>query len=152
MVMWWVFGVVVFLWMMKVSLSSSPKNKFPSYGNFDLRIAESTCIKGERGVFATKSFSKGDVVERCPCVTVPASLKLARLSDYTYDAGKGKQAVAFGYGSIYNHSKNPHIEFNYNARTKTLTMKAIRDISPGEEIFTSYGDKWWKDRKGVMSC
>lgn len=124
----------------------------PSYGPFSLRIGESTCVKGQRGVFATAAFTKGDVVEKCPCVLVSSELSLGRFDDYTFDAGEDLQGLAFGYGYMYNHSKKPNVEFDYDSETNTKTYTALRDIQPGEELFSSYGSGWWKGRKGFASC
>jgi uncharacterized protein len=153
--------VVVFfalLWMVsstKESYDKLPRGslvKVPTYGPFSIRIGESTCVKGQRGVFATADFQEGDVVEKCPCVLVPSDMDLGGFNEYTFDAGKGKQGLAFGYGCMYNHSKKPNVEFDYDRKTNTKTYTALRDIAAGEELFSSYGSGWWKGRKGFVSC
>lgn len=153
--MFFIALILILAWAffgLKIESYTSKETSVPSYGPFSLRIGESTCVKGQRGVFATVAFTKGDVVEKCPCVIVSSELSLGRFDDYTFEAGEGFQGLAFGYGCMYNHSKNPNVEFEYDSETNTKTYTALRDIQPGEELFSSYGSGWWKGRKGLATC
>ena len=54
--------------------------------------------------------------------------------------------VALGYGSIYNHSNEPNAYWMSLNDRRTFLFIANRDIEPGEEIFTYYGDvNYWND-------
>ena len=151
LVMTVVVVVVVVALAVLVARSGSRSTK-KGDGPFNIRIGESTCVAGQRGVFATASFAKGDVVERCPCVMVPSTLELGRLGDYAFDADDDTQGLAFGYGCMYNHSKRPNVEFEYDAKTNVKTYTATRDIAAGDELFSSYGPGWWKERAGRVEC
>lgn len=66
-----------------------------------------------RGVFAQRNFKKGEVIETCPVIVLPAkeidSLELTQLYNYYFAWGPDSKdgAIALGYGSLYNHSYNP---------------------------------------------
>ena len=67
-----------------------------------------------RGVFATRSFEKGDVIERCPVVVLsPDDADAAddtALQPYLYEWGSDGESrgLPLGYGAIYNHSLTPN--------------------------------------------
>jgi hypothetical protein len=54
-----------------------------------------------------------------------------------------EQYLALGYGSVYNHSKNPNTKIKLNFENETMTIYSIRKIEKDEEIFVSYGPKYW---------
>lgn len=68
-----------------------------------------------------------------------------KLEDFYFDV-KGKYAFFTGYGSIYNHSDDPNVDYIINAKKRIATIKADRTIQKDEEIFVSYGDKWFSSR------
>lgn len=52
-----------------------------------------------------------------------------------------KHCVMFGYGSIYNHNhENPNADIFYPEQEtdRYLSIKALKDIMPGEEITYDY--------------
>jgi len=51
--------------------------------------------------------------------------------------------LALGYGSIYNHSKNPNTKVKLDFETETLKIYSTRIIGKDEEIFVFYGPKYW---------
>ena len=100
---------------------------------------------GSRGVFATKDYKKNDIIEICPTITEETSKFQGILKDYIFKYDDKISLLAFGFCSMYNHSDN------YNALWTVLSkdqMKfyATKDIKKGEEIFTSYGENYWKTR------
>lgn len=103
--------------------------------------------KKGRGVFANKPFKKGELVERCELIILPA--KDIRLIDktflYNYYFGWGRKqkaaALALGNGSLYNHSYAPNARYVKNFDQKIIRFIAIRDIEKGEEIFVNYTGK-----------
>lgn len=111
-----------------------------------LAVGESPSIRGSRGVFATRPFARGEVVERCPVVLQSMSDVSGTLRDYVFGIDDDTAGVALGYGSMYNHSKNPHLTYYYNPERQEMEFVATRPIRAGEEIFVSYGDTWWKER------
>ncbi len=98
-------------------------------------------VRGKgRGVFARRPIEEGEVIETCPVLILPAS-SIEDFSDglgaYVFEWGRGRLALALGYGSLYNHSYRPNARYADLAdRTKLFT--AIRDIAAGEEITVNY--------------
>jgi len=54
-----------------------------------------------------------------------------------------EQYIAFGYGSVYNHSKQPNTRVLLDFVTETMRVYSIREIGLNEEVFVSYGAKFW---------
>lgn len=67
------------------------------------------------------------------------------LNDYVFKLNDKYSLLALGFGSLFNHHNDPHI--NYNVTDGKVYYVTVKDILPNEEIFISYGDHWWKDRK-----
>jgi hypothetical protein len=72
--------------------------------------------KHGRGMFATRMFLKGELIERAPVVVIdekkwPNAAKTI-LSDYAFDWGEKDEhaAIAMGYISLYNHSYSPNAQ------------------------------------------
>ena len=98
-------------------------------------------VKGKgRGVFARRPIEAGEVIETCPVLVLPSGSiedDSAGLGAYVFEWGRGRLALALGYGSLYNHSYRPNARYaDLPDRTKLFT--AIRDIAAGEEITVNY--------------
>jgi hypothetical protein len=99
-----------------------------------------------RGVFATRRFRKGQLIERCPTVEVADGDVVGRLDDYVYaSVKKGDSLIVLGYGMLYNHSADPNVEYDQE-EPSTIEYRAVRTIEPGEELTIDYGDEWWDTR------
>jgi uncharacterized protein len=99
-----------------------------------------------RGVFATRRFRKGQIVERCPTVEVDDGDVVGRLDDYVYASlKKGDSLIVLGYGMLYNHSAEPNVEYD-QIEPSEIVYRALRTIQPGEELRIDYGDEWWDTR------
>jgi len=103
--------------------------------------------KGGRGVFATKHFWPGDVIEACPTLHAPNGQWGQSTKDYVFQISLEKQMLALGSCSIYNHGDFPNTTHKLSDDWKTLYIIAFEHIRPGQEIFIHYGDQWWKSRK-----
>lgn len=116
------------------------------------KLQVKTIRKNHRGVFATAPFKKGEVVEICPVVIVPKKqerlIDKTHLINYYFIWGKQNQpAIALGYGSLYNHSYNPNIEYEENVKKKVIVFTALRNIKKGEELVSNYnGDHDSKEK------
>ena len=101
--------------------------------------------KKGRGVFAGRSLKKGEVLESSPYIEIPPrdgkKLTDTIINSYWYDLDKKSAAIGLGFTSLYNHSENPCAKFLINRRKRIITIKAIRDILPKEEISVHYGYK-----------
>ena len=130
------------------NLNISKYSKF--YRNLRLELTDS---KG-RGVFAKKSFTKGEVIEVAPVIL---DSKQTAFVDYIFDSAHPdyKSMLVLGYGSIYNHANKPNVkyyllDFDKNDPDQSQMFNvyyADRYIEQGEELTISYGTEWWKSRQ-----
>jgi len=120
------------------------------------------------GVFATSKILAGELIEEChlifldlPMQNTPSFLEHYRF----YYPQKPKQTlrgalgltsppgmrtaapiqyedyvIPSGYGCIYNHDNNSNAFWQDHPKHKTFQFIAKRDINPGEEICTYYGN------------
>lgn len=108
-----------------------------------------------RGVFATKDYKIGDIIESCPTLVFNNYDVKNRVRDYIFDAndinGKKNQKIfPFGYCSLINHSKpNQNCTWKIKDDNSILTMYATKKIKRGEEILTNYGNNYWNSRKSM---
>jgi uncharacterized protein len=99
-----------------------------------------------RGVFATRRFAKGEVVEVCPTVEVADADVTGRLNDYVFTSLRdGDVVLALGHGMLYNHSADPNVEYVQHGPS-TITFRALRKVRPGDELTIDYGKEWWETR------
>lgn len=95
------------------------------------------------GVFAGKTIKKGEKIEECYIIISRGGDK--KLEDFYFDI-KGKYGIFTGFGIIYNHSEDPNADYSINVNKRLVTFKAKRTIPKGQEIFITYGDKWFSSR------
>ena len=99
-----------------------------------------------RGVVALRPFAAGELVERAPVITVPASdvpaLTSTALGRYYFEWGPDddQAAVALGYGSLYNHSYEPNAAFEFREDEHVIEFLALRAIAAGEELTVNYNN------------
>ena len=104
------------------------------------------------GVFAACDINEGDVIEECPVIKLPIEKGevTSLLIDYRFNWPQGndwqEQVLAFGYGSLYNHSNDPNAFWVSDTENRTFKFVSNREIKQGEEIFVWYGDVgYWTD-------
>ena len=89
------------------------------------------------GVFAIEPIPKGEVIEVCYYTTVSIpNPQDSILKRYCFATKKGI-AIAWGYGSIYNHSFEPNIKF-VNSSEDFIVFSAEGNIEIGEELTHCY--------------
>lgn len=107
------------------------------------------------GVFASEDIKKGEVFEITPILDVVKSkeedLGKEFLYDYRFAYNKNgkttKLVLALGYGSLYNHSKDPNANWKLNEVLDMFEFYAVRDIKSGEEVLIYYGnEEYWQAR------
>jgi len=99
-----------------------------------------------RGVFATRRFEEGELVERCPTLEVPGSEVTGLLRDYIFDSvNDGHVVLVLGYGMLYNHSADANLEYVQDD-ARTVEFYALRVIERGEELTIDYDHEWWASR------
>ena len=120
-----------------------------------LKIKQSTIKNAGRGVFSTKAFKKGEVIEKCPMLVIGQKhtepICKTGLQYYLFSHPDNKQTIlALGYGSLYNHHELPNALYEMDTDDMILCIKARTYIRKGKEIFINYGgyygakyDLWW---------
>jgi SET domain-containing protein len=99
---------------------------------------------GGKGVFTTKNFKKDTIIEISPVLVFDAAEKIqleaTKLYDYIFEWGIDRLEVVIGLGylSIYNHSYCSNCEYEMDFDTQTMSIKTVRDIQKGEELFINY--------------
>ncbi len=98
-----------------------------------------------RGVFASRSFAQGEVVETCPVIpftknpTVPVEIKQIMFGwDFLLTGIPGAQAIALGYGSLYNHDNPANMRYEADVANQVLRFVAARKINADEELTINY--------------
>jgi hypothetical protein len=127
-------------------------------------VKETGTIKG-RGVFSSRSYPIGEVVELCPVVILPIAIERLPteidllLFDWASLANvPGTQALALGFGSLYNDANPANMKYEADASLPALRFVAARNIAPDEELTINYSamdggavsaDNNWFERKGI---
>ena len=113
------------------------------------------------GVFASKEIAKGEVIEESSVLVISeeqisdlAKTDLLNYAFFAWGPDKMAAAVAWGHGSLFNHSYEPNAKYVIYAEEKLIRFVAIKDIEPDEEIVMNYngkpGDKtklWFEARE-----
>jgi hypothetical protein len=108
------------------------------------------------GVFAKEAIEEGEFIEQSKLLKLGNRAKQSHdnvLGDYVWanqgcdciecKTYGGFQYFPFGYISLYNHSDGPNTKQEMNFKTEVATITARRRIEKNEEIFVSYGNKYW---------
>lgn len=109
-----------------------------------IEIKTSTLTDGEfnRGVFATRDISKGDLIHEAPVIPYPNEehvfIEKTLLSDYVFEYGANHTAILLGYGMLFNHSYTPNAYYDLNFDNHTVDFYAFTEINAGEEILINY--------------
>jgi SET domain-containing protein len=106
------------------------------------------------GVFAIGNIKAGEVIETCHHIplTQPFNEIDKHLQTYLFSWPKDNPkftTVVLGYGSIYNHSKEPNITWETDEKTNLFVFKTIRDVQAGDELCSFYGEGYEKHIKTV---
>jgi SET domain-containing protein len=118
-----------------------------------------------RGVYAARNFKAGEVVEESPVVlfrkTYESLHKELKTFVFHWEGAEGDkttQALALGYGSLYNHSNPSNLRYETDRESLLLRFIAVRDICADEELTINYNsdggapvsdDEWWFEEKGI---
>lgn len=100
-----------------------------------------------RGVFANKSFKKDEIIEKAPYIEDTTSNFNGLIRDYIFSKSDVNSVVAFGFGSLYNHSDKPNALWKIT--DEYVEIIASEQIDKDTEILISYGENYWKTRKDL---
>ncbi|HNX05894.1 MAG TPA: SET domain-containing protein-lysine N-methyltransferase [Opitutales bacterium] len=96
-----------------------------------------------RGVIAKAPIARGTWFDCAPVLVLaekdlPAHGELhCYVYFWTFNPAR-RFGLAFGNGSLYNHSPNPSVGFKLDYEHDCVCYQALRDIAPGEELFINY--------------
>src|SRR5437868_3135837 len=106
-----------------------------------------------RGVFTKNAIEAGKIVEIAPVIVMSAEerkiLDGTTLHDYIFEWGDDKEhcCMALGYVPIYNHSYESNCEYEMDYEDHIMSIRTVRPIAAGEELFINYNGDWNDDRK-----
>jgi len=102
------------------------------------------------GVFAKENIEKDELIEECFYIVQPSInpynadylFRWPQKGDFKYNV------LPLGFGCIYNSSKTPdknNAKWETDKENNIFVYTSVKVIEKDEEIFTYYGDKWWKN-------
>ena len=106
-----------------------------------------------RGVFTHESIQKDTIIEVSPVIVMSKEerklLDQTLLHDYIFEWGEKSQqcCMALGYVAVYNHSYKSNCEYEMNFDEQMISIKTIRYIKAGEELFVNYNGDWDSGKK-----
>ncbi len=118
-----------------------------------------------RGVFAARGFTAGETVEECPVILLrkPYEVLHKELKTVVFhwpvpEGAAATQALALGYGSLYNHANPSNLRYETDGEALVLRLIAVGRIEVGEELTINYSadggahtadEDWWFEEKGI---
>ena len=107
-----------------------------------IEVRESSIKGAGRGVFAAQAIKKGQIIEESPVLFLEGEARLLKSSElynyYYLSEDKQSAAIAFGYGSMYNHSYEPNATYEKQFESGLIIFVALKDIAANEEITVNY--------------
>ena len=118
-----------------------------------LRVTKSTAPDAGKGLFALRDFKLDEKICRYTGDFYRDDDAWGR-SDYVLqinralwiDASRTNSAVGRFSNDPKGTGKRVNARFSINPVTKEVTLKALRPISKGDELFTAYGSGYWKQK------
>mgnify|MGYP001178559364 CR=1 FL=1 len=93
------------------------------------------------GVFAIEALEQFELIEECPIVVVENEElgNPQNLSRYFANLkGHDKVFIGLGFGSLYNHSQDPSVEWYVDGINLTQNYYTTKPVEAGEELFSCY--------------
>lgn len=112
-----------------------------------------------RGVYSSEDIPANTVIEVAPVIVMEKSdrewLDKTLLHDYIFEWGvtRSQCCMALGYVPMYNHSYTSNCEYEMDFDHALISIRTMRDIKQGEELFINYNGDWddatklWFDAK-----
>jgi len=116
-----------------------------NYKALQLEVRPST-IDG-RGVFAKTNFNPGQPIEEAPVIAMDNRekdlLRNCSLHSYYFLVNNSSTSIVMGlgYSSLYNHAGNANAVYSIDLSRLTISIKACKKISTGDEITINYNGK-----------
>ncbi|HLY68250.1 MAG TPA: SET domain-containing protein [Puia sp.] len=109
--------------------------------------------KKGRGVFTSEMIKAKTIIEISPVIVMSRNDRLlldqTMLHDYIFEWGEKRNqcCVALGYISMYNHSYQSNCEYTMDYEQESISIKTMRSIKKGEELFINYNGDWNNKKK-----
>jgi uncharacterized protein len=106
-----------------------------------------------RGIFTSENLDEGTVIEVSPVIIMSQAdrklLDKTLLHDYIFEWGRDRKqcCMALGYIPVYNHSYSSNCEYEMDYNNEIMTVKTVRFIKAGEELFINYNGNWNDNKK-----
>jgi hypothetical protein len=106
-----------------------------------------------RGVFTSEKLKAGTVVEVAPVIVMSQDDRMlidqTLLHDYIFEWGDNHNqcCMALGYVPVYNHSYRSNCEYEMDYDNQLITIKTVRVVKAGEELFINYNGEWNDEKK-----
>jgi SET domain-containing protein len=106
-----------------------------------------------RGIFTSQDLANDIIIEESPVIVMSKEerehLDKTLLHDYIFEWGRGSRqcCMALGYVAVYNHSYRSNCEYEMDYERKVITIKTIRFVKAGEELFLNYNGSWNDGKK-----
>jgi SET domain-containing protein len=104
-----------------------------------------------RGVFAAIDIERETLIEISPVIVMSGEerklLDQTLLHDYIFEWGRDPKrcCMALGYIPLYNHSYRSNCEYEMDYEQEQISIKTVRFIKAGEELFINYNGNWNDD-------
>ena len=101
-----------------------------------------------RGVFTNAAIAADTIIEIAPVIVMTMTdrekLDQTLLHDYIFEWGEGNKecCMALGFVPMYNHSYSSNCEYEMDFEVQTITVKTMRSIKAGEELFINYNGNY----------
>lgn len=101
-----------------------------------------------RGIYTRENIRARSIIEISPVIVLsPKDRKTADQTlfhDYIFEWGETKRqaCLALGYVSLYNHAYEANCEYEMEYDKQLITIKTVRAIKKGEELFINYNGVW----------
>ena len=106
-----------------------------------------------RGIFTSADLPSDTIIEESPVVVMSKEerehLDKTLLHDYIFEWGKDSKqcCMALGYVAVYNHSYRSNCEYEMDYERRVISIKTIRFVKAGEELFLNYNGSWNDEKK-----
>ena len=101
-----------------------------------------------RGLFARSVIPSGTSIHEAPCIRVfkkeyENSMCHTVLEHYLFNVAGGDKLLALGYGSLFNHSGHPNVDYQVDAANLCIRYHSGHNIQKDEELCISYVENLW---------
>lgn len=100
-----------------------------------------------RGLIAAKDIREREIIEISPYLRINSHdsrcMDATVIESYRFlidgENILGDTCLALGYGSLFNHSEEPNVDYDIDPSRSIIEYVTLRDIEKGEQLFIDYG-------------